>query len=256
MKLKPLKRNDEWPLVGYVCQMARNSDFGLFFVEEPTYRLIANRLPRKLPHSLRLRSALLALGEAKKSLSLSDLVRAYDETYGDVSICPEFGMLHLLEKGEGRRFVQRRNRLVIGIRGGALEAVASSAAMPQQKDAGYRPIASKIDEKSLEGMLAGRLELLEPGLTLIQRQFSIEGVGRIDLLCRDRKKDLVVVEIKRPSAGNREVVGQIAAYIGWIRRNMAGPGQRVRGIIVVGKEDEKLRYSIEALENVSVRPFY
>jgi lipoate-protein ligase B len=36
---------------------------------------------------------------------------------------------------------------------------------------------------------------------------------------------------------------------------MAGPGQLVRGIIVVGREDERLRCSLDVLENVTVRTF-
>jgi RecB family endonuclease NucS len=116
------------------------------------------------------------------------------------------------------------------------------------------PIGYAIDEKSLENLLVNRLDLLERGLTLIKRQFSV-GVGVLDLLCLDRRRNLVVVEIKRPRADSRAVVGQISGYMGWVRQHMAGPGQLVRGIIVVGREDERLRCSLGVLENVIVRTF-
>lgn len=81
-------------------------------------------------------------------------------------------------------------------------------------------------------------------------------VGIIDLLFVDRNRNYVVVEIKRPSADYREVVGQIATYMGWVRKNIAGSGQTVRGIIVVGEKNERLAYSVDQVPDVSVRPFF
>jgi RecB family endonuclease NucS len=116
-------------------------------------------------------------------------------------------------------------------------------------------IAERMDEKSLETMLANRPDLLESGLAVFQRQSRIP-VGIIDLLCIDRKRNYVVVEIKRPAADYREVVGQITTYMGWVRKNIATKGQSVRGIIVVGRKNDRLDYSLDLIPGVSVRTFF
>ncbi|MCX6622377.1 MAG: endonuclease NucS [Acidobacteria bacterium] len=116
-------------------------------------------------------------------------------------------------------------------------------------------IAQRIDEKSLETMLANRPDWLESGLAVFQRQSRIP-VGIIDLLCIDRNRNYVVVEIKRPAADYREVVGQITTYMGWVRKHIATKGQSVRGIIVVGKQNERLEYSLESIPDISVRTFF
>jgi RecB family endonuclease NucS len=116
-------------------------------------------------------------------------------------------------------------------------------------------IAERLDEKSLETVLANRPDLLESGLTVFQRQSRIP-VGIIDLLCLDQKRNYVVVEIKRPAADYREIVGQITTYMGWVRKNIAAKGQTVRGIIVVGKQNERLEYSLELIPEISVRTFF
>jgi hypothetical protein len=65
-------------------------------------------------------------------------------------------------------------------------------------------------------------------------------VGRIDLLCRDSNGHIVVIEIKKFRAGTGSIIDQITRYMGGARHHVAGPGQQDRGIIIVGKPDEKL----------------
>jgi RecB family endonuclease NucS len=120
-------------------------------------------------------------------------------------------------------------------------------------------IAERMDEKSLETVLANRPDLIESGLTVFQRARARQSripVGIIDLLCIDRHRNYVVVEIKRPAADYREVVGQITTYMGWVRRNIATKEQSVRGIIVVGRQSERLEYSLDLIPDISVRTFF
>jgi len=111
-----------------------------------------------------------------------------------------------------------------------------------------------LAEANLENFLAERVEQLEEGLTLVARQLDTGEVGRLDLLCEDKDSNLVVVELKKDKAGP-SIIDQIQRYMGWIMKNKANPGQKVRGIIVVGKKDTALEYAARANPNISVRLF-
>ncbi len=76
------------------------------------------------------------------------------------------------------------------------------------------------------------------------------GVGEIDILARDRSTgDWVVIELKKGHESDR-VVGQLMRYMGWIRRHKAGAGEKVRGIIITGLPDDRIKYAISASEGI------
>ncbi len=104
-------------------------------------------------------------------------------------------------------------------------------------------IEKRQTEKMIEDFYAKCLEKLEPGLKLMKdgRQLSTP-IGRIDLLCKSKGGDIVVVEIKSNEADDA-VFGQILRYIGWVYRNLLESKGSVRGIIVAGMFGEKARYS-------------
>src|ERR1019366_2090833 len=78
-------------------------------------------------------------------------------------------------------------------------------------------------------------------------------VGRLDLLAQDLDSgELVVIELKRGRTSD-QVVGQAARYMGWIRQQLAQPGQEVSGIVIAGAIDEKLHYAASAVPGLSVR---
>lgn len=116
-----------------------------------------------------------------------------------------------------------------------------------------RPVPSRtsIAEKNLEDFVAQRLDEVEPGLHLVNRQLSTPA-GRLDLFCKDARGDYVVVELKK-TQGTDQVVGQILRYMGWARETY--PGSNVRGIIIVGKKDEALRYALMGVSGIEVREF-
>jgi len=115
-------------------------------------------------------------------------------------------------------------------------------------------ITEGIYERDIESLVAERLDLLERGLQLVGRQYSTP-VGRIDLLCKDRRGNLVVVELKSFGAKTSEIVDQITRYMGYIKTHLALRRQVVRGIIVVGQVDENLGYAIVPIPNLAIRTF-
>jgi hypothetical protein len=109
----------------------------------------------------------------------------------------------------------------------------------------------RLAEINLEEFVVQQLEEIEDGLKLEKRQLST-AAGRLDLLCKDRDGNYVVVELKR-SQGNDQVVGQILRYMGWVHENYRT--DRVRGIIIVGKKDQTLSYATKAVSNIQVKVF-
>jgi hypothetical protein len=239
-----------------VLNAAIGGAWGIRVVEWPRYAL---RVPAASvvlpPYQGYVRTALMALRDAGPELALPGLAERYRVGRRYPPRCAEYEMWLSLAR--------QRSRLVA--RTGALR-IDLTEALRRESDQKVRrrrahptgaaaPIAERIDEKSLETLLVNRPELLEVGLTVFQRQCRIP-VGIIDLLCIDKNRNYVVVEIKRPSADYREVVGQITSYMGWVRRHVAGSGQLVRGIVVIGRRSDKLDYSLELVPEVSVRTFF
>jgi RecB family endonuclease NucS len=81
-------------------------------------------------------------------------------------------------------------------------------------------------EANLQLLLAERPFVVEPGLTLLQREYPTD-IGPVDLLCRDPDGQVVAVEIKR--RGELEGVEQLTRYLERLNRDPAlAP---VRGIL-------------------------
>ncbi|HZS42848.1 MAG TPA: endonuclease NucS domain-containing protein [Candidatus Paceibacterota bacterium] len=118
-----------------------------------------------------------------------------------------------------------------------------------------RPIGNTtILEANLENLIVDKVSEIEPGLNLIGRQVDTKEVGRLDLLCEDKDKNLVVIELKRAAAGP-SIIEQIQRYMGWAIKHRAQPGQRVRGIIIAGSKDTALEYAVSANPLMEVKTF-
>ena len=75
-------------------------------------------------------------------------------------------------------------------------------------------------------------------------------VGPIDILAVDSHNNFVVFELKL-SRGPDRALGQLARYMGWVKKNLAN-GKRVKGIIIAKDVDEKLKYAAEVMDNVEL----
>ncbi|MDV3002559.1 MAG: Endonuclease NucS (plasmid) [Chroococcopsis gigantea SAG 12.99] len=111
-------------------------------------------------------------------------------------------------------------------------------------------------ESDLRDYLAKNLQIIEPGLKLYEEE-GITGVefpvgGRfIDILAVDTNGNFVVIELK-VSRGYDRVIGQLLRYIGWIQKNQAEGGQKVRGIIVAREISEDLILACSLMPNVGL----
>lgn len=114
-------------------------------------------------------------------------------------------------------------------------------------------------EYDLENSLVSNLEQLEEGLRLYQQdgitgqQLDTKVAGRIDLLAIDAQGDFVVVELKAEEA-DRQVCGQIQAYMGWVKENLAGD-KKVRGIVIANAFTTRAIYAAKVVPNLSLKKY-
>jgi len=102
----------------------------------------------------------------------------------------------------------------------------------------------------------GDLEILQEDGEYIGQQYDTKEVGRIDLLCKNKKTgDFVVIELKKGRESDK-VVGQTLRYIGWVKKNLAIQNQEVYGLIISYEDDPRLRYSLEPIKNLIQLKFY
>lgn len=76
------------------------------------------------------------------------------------------------------------------------------------------------------------------------------GVGPIDILTVDENGDFIVFELKL-SRGADKALGQLLRYMGWITQNLAN-GKKVKGIIVANKMDDKIKYAVSIIPDVTL----
>ena len=96
----------------------------------------------------------------------------------------------------------------------------------------------KVSERQFEELLDATNALRKVGLEILDRQREVTPGNIIDLLCKDTKGDLVVVELKKGSSN--ETIGQLARYVTDVREYVAKSAQKVRGIILTLDIDEQL----------------
>jgi len=87
-------------------------------------------------------------------------------------------------------------------------------------------------EKDIAKLVLAQPELIEPGLRIEEREKHIIP-GAIDIYCKDKNGNFVVVELKRRAAGLNEVM-QLNRYVKEIKRQKGKTG-KVRGILCAPK---------------------
>lgn len=237
-----------------VLASALAGDGALAVVEYPSFGLRAKRQPDWLPRAGWLNAAYKALLPSGEYVRFTEIFEKATRTanfrynLGN----PQYQLyVNLQGTAEGKKLFSQRGIFKIGLQAKARVRIGRRHGLGEQQPSG---VVQTIHEANLEGLIAENLECVEQGLTLVGRQY-VTPVGRIDLLCRDRRGTLVVIELKKFGASTEYVIGQITRYMGWVKKHLAGKGQDVRGIIVVAKADENLAYAVSAIPNLEVKTF-
>ena len=132
-------------------------------------------------------------------------------------------------------------------------------AVVENQEEEFETEASFSLEYDLENSLVANLEQLEAGMRLYSesgltgQQLDTKLVGRIDLLTIDAGGNLVVIELKAEEA-DRQVCGQIQAYMGWVEDHLAG-GRKVRGVIVASDFTPRAIYAAKVVPNLSLKKY-
>lgn len=106
-------------------------------------------------------------------------------------------------------------------------------------------------EKDLQIYLSNRLAEIEEGLTLISREYKTEA-GFIDILCKDKNCEYVVIETKAGKA-KEAALGQILGYMGALKES--GVKENIRGIIVASDFESRVVYAVKALQNITLAKY-
>jgi len=103
-----------------------------------------------------------------------------------------------------------------------------------------------VSEADVEKLLDAKNALRSIGLEIVERQKEYSVGNKIDILCKDSKGDLVVVELKKH--GPNETIGQLARYVTDVREYVAKASQKVRGLILAFDVDEQLIKSARGVD--------
>lgn len=119
-----------------------------------------------------------------------------------------------------------------------------------EENTGFVPL-----EKHLEEYVMKNWDLIDFGekLSLYRDDDGTPGqqyvtdVGIIDILAKDANGGFVVIELKRAES-KYHVVGQVLNYMTWVEDNLAINGEKIRGLIVVGKADNTLKSAVRQVK--------
>lgn len=126
------------------------------------------------------------------------------------------------------------------------------------KDSGIQDLKEFGMESHLEDFIIdnwGQLsefndyEIVVEDRQIIGQQY-ITPIGRIDILARSKNgKEWLVIELKKGKTAD-EATGQILRYMGWVKKNLAEENETIIGVIISGKNDERLDYALNMVEKV------
>lgn len=94
----------------------------------------------------------------------------------------------------------------------------------------------KYSEAMLQDLIIANLNLIESGLTLIDKEHylpnEIGTKGFVDILAKDRNGHLVVIEIKKSDSTAREALHEVFKYLEGIKLNKGLKDEEIRLLII------------------------
>jgi hypothetical protein len=102
---------------------------------------------------------------------------------------------------------------------------------------GPKPVLGVFsDEGEFRDYLAGRLEFVEVGLTLLKTEYGLENSdgsgGRIDILARDAFDHIVCIEIKRSDNSARGTLNELSKYVALLVERDRVPREMIRCVVI------------------------
>jgi len=94
-------------------------------------------------------------------------------------------------------------------------------------------------------------EYFDPEYQNIHEGHYDSEAGTMDFLCKDKKGDFVVIELKIVSSD--KALGQICRYMGYVKENLCDDNQKVKGIIISENNDLQLDYAIKVVPNITFK---
>lgn len=112
----------------------------------------------------------------------------------------------------------------------------------------HRWLYQNLQKNGLEGLGFGKLQLYSPSEQEHKiGKYNTGEVGEIDLLLKNDKNTIIVIELKRK--GTDDTVGQILRYVGWVEENLKKNSEKVYGVIIAQEIDKQLHYAIKAAKD-------
>jgi len=115
-----------------------------------------------------------------------------------------------------------------------------------------QPSPSDIHEVAISSALARDLKAVEEGLTLIQHQYILKSGKIIDLLCNDKQRNYVVIEVKK--SPTKEDLNQLLGYMSDLRDEY--PQAEIRSIVMSNSYEEDLARKIKLLKGSKIELKY
>ena len=114
------------------------------------------------------------------------------------------------------------------------------------------------NEEEFRDHLAERLELVEPGLTLLKTEYWLDNPegsgGRIDILARDAFDHIVCIEIKRSDNSARGTLNELSKYVTLLVERDRVPREMIRCVVVSTSFPVSLRECQDAAPPRDRRP--
>jgi len=119
-------------------------------------------------------------------------------------------------------------------------------------------LESQLEEFLIENWdkldISKEYSILEENGDIMGQQYFTP-IGVIDILAKSKNgKEWLVIELKKGKTSDR-VVGQILKYIGWVSEELAGKDEKVKGLVVAGEIDEKLKYALKTTKDIKMMTY-